>query len=236
MIAAAIHAPLLIMELPQRTSYDANFHMFFASHYAQHWFNPWNWKWFAGFSQTTYPPLVHQLIALFSHLVGLTMAYTIVQALVILLLPIGVYRYARLWVNDRAALYAAIGSIFLGSLAQMVYQSGQINTTFASVMLLNSLPFFYVWIREGSMLAFWKGLAIFLVGCAGHHVSMIFGAPFFALPIIWLAFIDHREDKADATLGRVAARTAVFAVLAIIGVLVVLLPYWIQLYHNPIKQ
>ena len=106
----------------------------------------------------------------------------------------------------------------------MVYQSGQINTTFASVMLLNSLPFFYVWIREGTLLAFWKGLAIFLVGCAGHHVSMFFATPFFALPIIWLAFIDHREDKADATLSGVAARTAVFAVVAIVGVLVVLLP------------
>lgn len=235
LLALAAHAPLLLFQL-QAGAFDANTHMFFADHYAHHWFNPWNEKWFAGFSQTTYPPLVHQLIALFSHIVGLNVAYTIVQMLIILLLPIGVYRYARLWVTERAALYAAIGSIFLGSLAQMVYQSGQINTTFASVMLLNSLPFFYVWIREGSMLAFWKGLAIFLVGSAGHHVSMIFATPFFALPIIWLAFIDHREDKADATLGGVAARTAIFGILAIAGVLIVLLPYWIQLYYNPIKQ
>jgi hypothetical protein len=235
LLALAAHAPLLLFQL-QAGSFDANTHMFFADHYAHHWFNPWNEKWFAGFSQTTYPPLVHQLIALFSHIVGLTFAYTIVQGIIILLLPIGVYRYARLWVNERAALYAAIGSIFLGSLAQMVYQSGQINTTFASVMLLNSLPFFYVWIREGSMLAFWKGLAIFLVGCAGHHVSMIFGAPFFALPIIWLAFIDHRDDQPDVTASGVALRTAIFAGLAILGVLIVLLPYWIELYHNPIKQ
>ena len=235
LLALAAHAPLLLLQL-QAGAFDANTHMFFADHYAHHWFNPWNEKWFAGFSQTTYPPLVHQLIALFSHIVGLNFAYTIVQMLIILLLPIGVYRYARLWVSERAALYASIGSIFLGSLMQMVYQSGQINTSFASVMLLNSLPFFYVWIREGSALAFWKGLAIFLVGCAGHHVSMIFATPFFAVPIIWLAFIDHREDKADATLGAVATRTAIFAALAIAGALIVLLPYWIQLYHNPIKQ
>ena len=235
LLALAAHAPLLLFQL-QAGSFDANTHMFFADHYAHHWFNPWNEKWFAGFSQTTYPPLVHQLIALFSHIVGLTFAYTIVQAIVILLLPIGVYRYARLWVNDRAALYAAIGSIFLGSLAQMVYQSGQINTTFASVMLLNSLPFFYVWIREGSGLAFWKGIAIFLVGCAGHHVSMIFATPFFAIPIIWLAFIDHREDRADATAKGIAVRTAIFAGLAIVGVLAVLYPYWVELWHNPIKQ
>lgn len=235
LLALAVHAPLLLFQL-QSGSFDGNTHMFFADHYAHHWFNPWNEKWFAGFSETTYPPLVHQLIALCSHIVGLTMAYTIVQALIILLLPIGVYRYSRLWVSERASLYAAIGSIFLGSLFQMVYQSGQINTTFASVMLLNSLPFFYVWIREGSGLAFWKGLAIFLVGCAGHHVSLIFSTPFFAIPVIWLALIDHREDRDDATLGGVIARTAIFSMLAIIGTLVVLYPYWVELYHNPIKQ
>jgi len=235
LLALAVHAPLLLFQL-QAGSFDGNTHMFFADHYAHHWFNPWNEKWFAGFSQTTYPPLVHQLIALFSHVVGLTMAYTIVQALIILLLPVGVYRYSRLWVNERASLYAAIASIFLGSLFQMVYQSGQINTTFASVMLLNSLPFFYVWIREGSGRAFWKGLAVFLVGCAGHHVSLIFSTPFFAIPVIWLALIDHREDRADATVGGVITRTLIFAALAIVGTLVVLYPYWVELYYNPIRQ
>jgi hypothetical protein len=235
LLALAVHAPLLLFQL-QAGSFDANTHMFFADHYAHHWFNPWNEKWFAGFSQTTYPPLVHQLIALFSHIVGLSMAYTIVQGLVILLLPIGVYRYTRLWVSERAALYAAIASVFLGSLAQMVYQSGQINTTFASVMMLNSLPFFYGWIREGRMLSFWKGLAIFMVGAAGHHVTMIFGSFFFALPIIWLAFHDHAEDRADTPLSAVLTRTAIFAALAIIGVGIVLLPYWVEFYHNPIKQ
>jgi hypothetical protein len=235
LLAVAVHAPLLLMQLPAGT-FDGNTHMFFADHYAHHWFDPWNEKWFAGFSQTTYPPLVHQLIALFSHVVGLTYAYMVVQALIILLLPVGVYRYSRLWVSERASLYAAIGSIFLGSLFQMVYQSGQINTTFASVMLLNSLPFFYVWIREGSMLAFWKGLAIFLVGCAGHHVSIIFSTPFFAIPVIWLALIDHRDDRTDVTVGGVVLRTAIFSILAILGTLVILFPYWVELYHNPIKQ
>src|SRR5438309_4116209 len=109
MIAAAIHAPLLIMELPQRTSYDANFHIFLASHYAQHWFNPWNEKWFAGFSQTTYPPLTHQWIALVSNLAGLKMGYMLVQLVGVLLLPVGVFRFARLWVDERAASYAALG-------------------------------------------------------------------------------------------------------------------------------
>ena len=144
LLALAIHGPLLLMQLPQ-SSYDANTHMFFASHYASHWFDPWNVKWYGGFSQTTYPPLVHQWIALFSHVIGITMAYMFVQLCTILLLVVGMYRYARLWVDERAASYAAIGSVFLGSLAMLVYQSGQLPTTCSAALTLNALPYFYDW-------------------------------------------------------------------------------------------
>jgi len=78
LVALAVHGPLLLMQLPA-VSFDANLHIFFASHYAQHWFNPWNEKWFAGFSQTTYPPLTHQWIALLSNIVGLNIGYMLVQ-------------------------------------------------------------------------------------------------------------------------------------------------------------
>src|SRR6266478_6088848 len=87
--AFVIHAPLLLMQLPLR-SYDTNFHIFFASHYAQDWFNPWNPKWYGGFSQTTYPPLPQQWLALFSRVIGLDMAYMLVQFVAILLLALGV--------------------------------------------------------------------------------------------------------------------------------------------------
>src|ERR1700749_5213383 len=115
LLALAIHGPLLLMELPATTSYDANLHIFFASHYAHHWFNPWNEKQLGGFSQTTYPPLTHQWIALLSHIVGLTNAFMLVQGTVILLLPLAVYRFARIWTDARAASYAAFCSVFLGS-------------------------------------------------------------------------------------------------------------------------
>ncbi|HUR36346.1 MAG TPA: hypothetical protein VM009_00920 [Terriglobales bacterium] len=152
LLTAAVHGPLLLMQLPAQ-SYDANTHMFFAQHYAQSWFDPWNEKWFAGFSQTTYPPLTHQWIALFSRLMGLKLAYMFVQLVVLLLLPIGVFRYARLWVDERAASYAALGSVFLGSLAMLVYQSGQLPTTTAAALTLNRLPFFFAWNRSGSFSA-----------------------------------------------------------------------------------
>ena len=70
LLAILVHGPLLLMQIPN-DSYDAYLHQFFAAHYAQHWFSPWNEKWFTGFSQTTYPPLEQQWIALFSHIMGL---------------------------------------------------------------------------------------------------------------------------------------------------------------------
>src|SRR5215475_15621902 len=85
LLALLVHGPLLLMQLPNG-SYDADFHKFFASHYAQHWFNPWNDKWFTGFSQTTYPPMTHQWIALVSSVAGLKMAYMLVQLIGVLLL------------------------------------------------------------------------------------------------------------------------------------------------------
>src|SRR5579862_9521784 len=129
--ALAVHGPLLLMRLPAG-SFDTNFHIFFASHYAQHWFDPWNEKWFAGFSQTTYPPLTHQWIALLSHVMGLVEAFMLVQLAAVVLLAVGTYRFAQLWVNDRAASYAGVLAVFAGSLAFLVYSAGQLPTTLSA--------------------------------------------------------------------------------------------------------
>src|ERR1041384_5699572 len=166
LLALAIHGPLLIMQLPASTSYDANFHMFFASHYAQHWFDPWNEKWFAGFSQTTYPPLVHQWIALLSKLIGLNMGYMLVQLLAIMLLPVGVYRFAKIWVDERSASYAALGSVFLGALSFLVYQAGQLATVTSAALFLNALPYFFEWSTRSDVRSLVKGIAVSLAAAA----------------------------------------------------------------------
>jgi len=236
LLALAVHGPLLLMQLPAK-SYDANTHMFFAQHYAENWFNPWNEKWFAGFSQTTYPPLVHQWIALLSFIFGLTMAYMFLQMVIILLLPIGAYRYARLWVDDRSASYAALGSVFLGSLAMLVYQSGQINTVGAAMLVLNALPYMYDWVRTARFSALVKGLLLTFTAAAAHHVTVIFGMGLFALPVFALAVMQRgNEEGEEASIGGEVSRGFIFAALSIIGVGIVLLPYWISLIKNPINQ
>jgi hypothetical protein len=235
LLALAVHGPLLLMQLPNN-SYDANLHKFFAAHYAQHWFDPWNPKWFTGFSQTTYPPLVHQWMALLSQVMGLSLAYMLAQFIAILLLPIGVYRFARIWVGERASSYAAIASIFIGSLSFLVYQAGQLPNTLAAALLLNALPYFYEWSRDANWRSMLKGLALVFASASAHHVTLLFGAVLFALPVLFTAIIDRKRDGVDASVGGVMSRSIIFGVLMVAGLGVVLLPFWLALYHNPIKQ
>jgi hypothetical protein len=235
LVALAVHGPLLLMQLPAG-SFDTNFHIFLASHYAHHWFNPWNEKWFAGFSQTTYPPLTHQWIALLSNVTGLKMGYMLVQLIAVLLLPVGVFRFAKIWVDERAASYAALGSIFLGALAFLVYQAGQLATVSSAALYLNALPYLYEWSTKGSGRSFVKGVALSLTAAAAHHVTLIFGVLFFAGPVVWIACVDARDKNREISLGGVISRALIFAGVVGVGVGIVLLPYWMALIQHPIHQ
>jgi hypothetical protein len=168
------------------------------------------------------------------------MAYMLVQFLAILLLPIGMYRYAALWVDEVSASYAALGSVFLGSLSMLAYQSGQLPTTAAAALILNALPFLYVWLRRGQVSALLKGVAISWAAAAAHHVTLLFGAVLFAIPVFVLALLDRNREQTPedepASAGGVVARAVVFALIAMAGIVVVLWPYWIALLKNPINQ
>jgi len=235
LVALAVHGPLLLMQLPSG-SFDANFHIFLASHYAHHWFNPWNEKWFAGFSQTTYPPLTHQWIALVSTVAGLKMAYMLVQLVGVLLLPVGVFRFARIWVDERSASYAALGSIFLGALAFLIYQAGQLATITSAALYLNALPYFYDWSTQGSGRALIKGIAVSWAAAAAHHVTLIFGTVLFAGPVLWVICTDALDGRTKGSLVASVSRALAFAILVGIGVGVVLFPYWMTLIQHPIHQ
>jgi uncharacterized membrane protein len=193
MAVVAIHLPLLLMKLPLK-SYDTNFHILFASHYLHHWFDPWNPKWYAGFSQTTYPPLPQQWVAIASHVFGLDFAYMAVQFVAILLLAVGVYRFSLLWVSPRAASFAALASVFLGSESFLVYSAGQLGTTSAAPIYLNALPFLYEWIRYGSWRSFLKATVLFAAAAAAMPPSSL--APSFLRfrSLRWLSLIVRKEN------------------------------------------
>ncbi len=235
MAACVVHLPLLLMKLPLN-SYDANFHIFFASHYVHHWFNPWNAKWYAGFSQTTYPPLPQQWVALISRIIGLDMAYMAVQLAAILLLAVGVYRFSLLWVNQRAASFAALASIFLGSESFLVYSAGQLSTTCAAPLYLNALPYLFDWVRHGKWRSFLKGGVLFTAAAAAHHATLLFGSIFFAAPVLALVLLDRRHEGEPVSTPAFLLRT--FIIVAVVGAAIaaVLLPFWIALIHYPVTQ
>lgn len=232
--AVAVHLPLLLMKLPLK-SYDANFHIFFASHYVHHWFDPWNPKWYAGFSQTTYPPLPQQWVAVASRVFGLDMAYMAVQLAAILLLVIGVYRFSLLWVSPRAASIAALASVFLASESFLIYSAGQLGTTAAAPIYLNALPYFFTWLRSGRFRSFVKTCILFTAAAAAHHATLLFGSILFAIPVMWLALID-REGEERVAVPAFVARTLAVIVVAGGAIAIALLPFWIALIHNPVTQ
>jgi hypothetical protein len=237
--AVAVHLPLLLMKLPLKT-YDANFHIFFASHYLHHWFNPWNPKWYAGFSQTTYPPLPQQWLAVISTVMGLDLAYMAVQFAGILLLALGVYRFSLLWVDRRAAALAALASVFLGSQSFLIYSAGQLSTTCAAPLYLNALPYLFEWVRHGKGRSFIKGAALSVAAAAAHHATLLFGSLFFALPVLALVVLDGqksaRREGEPVSVVAFIWRTVSLAVVVGLGVAVVLLPFWIALIHYPVTQ
>jgi len=232
--AFVVHAPLLLMKLPLK-SYDTNFHILLASHYAQHWFDPWNPKWYAGFSQTTYPPMPQQWLALISRVIGLDMAYMAVQLVAILLLAVGVYRFAKLWVNPRAASFAALASVFVGAESFLVYSAGQLSTTFAAPLYLNALPYLYDWVRRSSWRSLLKGTALCVAAAAAHHATLLFGSLLFAAPVFALALFRDQEGERGSIPG-VGFRGLLAVALVAIAIAIVLLPFWIALINYPVTQ
>src|SRR2546428_362157 len=84
-------------------SYDAQTHLFFADHYRQAWFSPWEPKWFDGMWVLSYPPLVHQLIALVGAISDVELGYRIVQGAALLLFPLAIRQLAIEMVGPRCA-------------------------------------------------------------------------------------------------------------------------------------
>lgn len=233
--ALAFHGPLLSMKLPAN-SFDANFHMSMAAHYAHHWFDPWNTKALAGFSETTYPPLNHQWIAIFSHVIGLDYAFMLVQGIAILLLPVAIFRFSKLWTTERAASYAAMASIFLGSLCSLVYQDGQIGTTASTTLFLLAMPYLYLYITQGQRDALALGVCMACTAAAAHHATLLFGMIFFIPPTLWIAVSDYRETHSDSGLGSPIRRIVAFAALSVAAIVLVLLPYGLIMLKSPIEQ
>ena len=244
LLGLVFHGALLPFTYGQ--TYDAYIHMFFGNHYSMSWFDPWEPRWYTGFTVTAYPPGSHQALGLLMHLMDMRIAFILMQLLAVVLLIIGVFRFSRLWVNDKAAAYAAMLCAFSSSISETLHIFGQLPTLLSIALFLNAIPHISAWIENGKK--FDLVLAIFLTAATTsvHHVTPLFGTVFFVAPIgvaAWLSNLKRRENiKPDGIIA--IARWASPALIRGIAmglcmlflIIVIVFPYWHWSITDPITQ
>ena len=256
-LVLVFHGSLLFYTF--KRTYDAYVHIFFADHYARAWFDHWDYRWYTGFTMTGYPPGSQQSIALLSKLIGLEKGFIVVQVFSLMMVVIGMYRFARVWVSERAAGYAALLTVFASSIVETAHVFGQLPTTFSLGFLLNALPFIYRWLREGHWWVLLVAWSVNAATTAGHHVTTLFGAVFFVGPVIVLALVEAmrtplpdeeaqqplyvtRHNLRPLIIRRVRRvvptllRAGVYGMGLIMILVLVVLPYWLWSRSDPITQ
>jgi hypothetical protein len=246
-----IHGSLLANRSYLRT-YDALIHIFFGSHYAQAWFDPWEPRWYTGFSTVSYPPLAHQMIAALSKIMDLRDAFAVVQMLALIVSVIGVYRFSRVILPPRPSGYAALAFVLSSSVAETVHLFGQLPTMLSLGFLLNAVPFAHRYMLDGRKANLYRAVAFMAATTAAHHVTTLFGSVFFMGPIIgqvcWNAWHQSRPLEARGKTVRARFRRFAYRVapqlfragllggLILMALIVVVFPYWFWSRSDPILQ
>jgi len=224
-LALVFHLALMLTGA-YRWSYDAYAHMFFADHYVRSWFGLWEPRWFGGFYVTTYPPLVHQGLALLSLGLGLEAAYQVLSLLLLVLIPVAVYCFARVFVSDESAGYASLLSVFLPSIGQAVYFLGQLTTLFGLVSCLFASACLYRFLNGGKVVDFALTVSLLGVSVGSHHFSALFLLPLCLLLSLVMAGLGSLD-----TVGwrRIVSRLVWVLVLGGLVCLMVVYPFWMFL-------
>lgn len=221
-------------------TYDAFIHMFFADSYHRSWFDHWEPRWYTGFATTAYPPGSHMAIATLMYVMPLRAAFVVVQLVALLLLTIGVFRFARIWVPARAAGYAAVALVLSSSISETVHLFGQLPTIFSLGIFLNGLPYVYRWITSGGITNLLAATVFAAATTAAHHVTTIFGGVVFILPLglhALRAAVELRETKGIAkALVAPVLRGLILAVLMLVVIVLTIFPYWHWSINDPITQ
>ena len=246
LLAIIFHGSTIFFTL--ETTYDALIHLFFADHYANSWFEPWNYKWYTGFTVQSYPPLVHQTIGALSLIGGLKFGMFTVALIAIILFVTGSYRYSLLITSNRTtAGYAAILAVFSSSFVETLHIFGQLPSIIGVSILMHSLPEIYLWLKTGRFKFFFTSLSLIAVTVTSHHVTPIFGMLFFIFPLIGTVIMDVSREEVNSykevtfslflkSFFKQLKRNAAFGFSALFLIIFCIFPYWLNSKKNPITQ
>lgn len=229
-------------------TYDALIHMFFGNHYANSWFEPWNYSWYTGFTVMGYPPLVHQAIGLLSYIGGLKFGMFAVAIIGIVLFVTGSFRYAVLITGNRTvAGYAAIVAILSSSFVETLHIFGQLPSIIGVSLLMHAMPEIYLYVKTGKRKYYFTSLSLIAVTVCSHHVTPLFGMVFFISPLIGMVIMDASREQVNSykeitfkvffnTFLSSFKRIVLFCSSAVFLIVFCILPYWINSKANPITQ
>lgn len=246
LIGLTFHGTSIFFTL--ENTYDAFIHLFFADHYTNSWFEPWNYSWYTGFTVMSYPPLVHQVIALLSLLGGLKFGLFSVAIISVLLFITGVYKFSLLITsNKKVAGYSAILAVFSSSFIEALHLFGQLPSIIGISILMHALPEIYNWLKTGRYRYLFSSLSLIAVTVSSHHVTPIFGMIFFIFPLIGIVLMDASKEQVHSMKAVTFAvflrtfyshfrRIVGFGTCSLIIILACILPYWINTKNNPITQ
>lgn len=244
-LAVLLHGALLPFTYGQ--TYDAYIHMFFGDHYHRQWFDPWETRWYTGFTVTAYPPGSHQTIALLMNVMDMRAAFITVMTGSIAALTIGIYRFSCIWVSKEASAFAALLLVLSSSVAETVHVFGQLPTIFSISIFLNAMPHISRWIELGK----WRDLVFALIFTGGatsaHHVTPLFGTIFFVAPIgvaAWLAHLKQTTSSSEQVSRRhnlirfltAPGRGILLGICMLLLIVTIVFPYWHWSITDPINQ
>ncbi len=207
-----------------RLSYDAYTHMLFANHYAQDWFSLWETRWYTGFTVVSYPPLTHQLIALFVPILGFDKAFALILWTVTSFYPLGIYAFSRVFTGKTSASYAALGSAILLPIYVTAHIFGQLPFLTSTLTALFAAASFNRYFREGGRHNFTLSVALVTTSMAMHHATLMVH-PFLIVAVV----INHLFTQQNRTrlFGLLALkRLTAFGLTSIVTSLIVIFPFW----------
>jgi len=228
-IAFILHG-LLILTVRYRLSYDAYNHMFFADHYLRDWWSLWEPRWYTGFEIVSYPPLVHQLMALIGKLVGVDAAFGLILWATLTAYPLAIYHVAGIFVGRVASGYAALGAALLPSLYLTAHVFGQLPTLVATLLALFGAAVLADFLQHGGALTGALAVFIFATVMATHHASLLF-LPWLVGAIGIKIFFDKPQKTRDFSAfihvrQRTFFRLTIFTVFAVLAGWLVIFPFW----------
>jgi len=227
LIAIICHG-LFILTARYRLSYDAYTHMLFANHYAENWFSLWETRWYMGFTVVSYPPLTHQLIALFIPILGFDKAFALMLWIVTSAYPLAIYAFARIFTGKTSAFYAALASAILLPIYVTAHIFGQLPFLTSTLIALFAAASLNRYLREGGIHNFALSVALITTSMALHHATLMI-QPFLILSVLinrWASLRGANRHLSVHAWSKLLRRFIPFVTLASISSFIVIFPFW----------